>query len=229
MIYLKILLWLVIRYTMVQFGTRSWDLASVIQGVDRITLGVTRMRRLGAGSFSLLILLFAVVVSGQAQPHKAATSAPPRAAKPDGNLAQLMRGILFPNSNLLFDVQQNDPGVPKKPDAASSGGASTAYTNVYSGWQVVEGAAVALEESADLILKSGRLCSNGKLAPVARADYVKFAAALREASRQALIAARAKDQMKVSDITNDLADACSMCHEKYRDKGPAGSPERCTP
>ena len=117
----------------------------------------------------------------------------------------------------------------KNPTPPSSGGASAAYANVYSGWQVVEGAAVALEESADLILKGGRLCSNGKPAPVARADYVKFAAALRDTSRQALVAAKAKDQMKLSDITNDLADACSMCHEKYRDKGPAGSPERCLP
>jgi len=184
------------------------------------------MRRPGFGSVSLLILLCAGVVAGQTHAPKAAA---PRPTKPDGDLAQLMRGILFPNSNLLFDVQQNDPGVAKKTDAPSAGGASQAYANVYSGWQVVEGAAVALEESADLILKTGRLCSNGKLAPVARADYVKFAAALREASRQALVAAKAKDQTKVSDITNDLADACSMCHEKYRDKGPAGSPERCTP
>ena len=187
------------------------------------------MRRLAACFFSLLLLLFAVAVSGQAKPHTPAPSSPPRASKPDGDLAQLMRGILFPNSNLLFDVQQNDPGAPTKPDAAASGGASSAYANVYSGWQVVEGAAVALEESADLILKGGRLCSNGKPAPVARADYVKFAAALRDTSRKALVAAVAKDQMKLSDITNDLADACSMCHEKYRDKGPAGSPERCLP
>ena len=28
--------------------------------------------------------------------------------------------------------------------------------------------------------------------------------------------------------TNDLADACSNCHEVYRDKGPADSPARCS-
>ena len=27
--------------------------------------------------------------------------------------------------------------------------------------------------------------------------------------------------------TNDLSDACLMCHEKYRDVGPPGSPLRC--
>src|SRR4051812_363702 len=62
------------------------------------------------------------------------------AAQPDGDLAQLMRGILFPNSNILFDVQENDPGAPpKKPEGDAAGpGASHSYANVYDGWQVVE-------------------------------------------------------------------------------------------
>lgn len=176
-------------------------------------------------------LILAVSVSAQspaARPRQ--TPTPPRAAaaKPDADLAQLMRGILFPNSNILFDVQQNDPGAPKKPAAAGTdGGATQTYANVYTGWQVVEGAAAALEESVDLLLKPGRVCSNGKPAPVTRADYIKFAGSLRATARKAFIAAKAKNQEQVSDITNDLADACAMCHEVYRDKGPAGSPSRC--
>jgi hypothetical protein len=32
-----------------------------------------------------------------------------------------MRGVYFPNANLIFDVQQNDPGAPtKKSDSGSS-------------------------------------------------------------------------------------------------------------
>ena len=31
---------------------------------------------------------------------------------PGGNLNQVMRGILFPNSNIIFNVQTNDPGAP---------------------------------------------------------------------------------------------------------------------
>ena len=34
------------------------------------------------------------------------------AEEPIGNLAQLMRGIMFPNSNKLFDVQSQDPAEP---------------------------------------------------------------------------------------------------------------------
>ena len=100
---------------------------------------------------------------------------------------------------------------------------------MYTGWQIVEGAAAALEDSADMILKPGRVCSNGKPVPVTRPDFVKFAEGLRAAGRKALAAAKEKNQEKVSDVTNDIADACSMCHEVYRDKGEAGTPARCTP
>ena len=162
---------------------------------------------------------------------QAPASKPARAAasKPDGTLAQLMRGILFPNSNILFDAQQIDPGAPKAKTAAGAetGPASSAFANIYTGWQVVENAAIALQEAADLIMKPGRLCENGKPVPVQRADFVKFAQNLRNVSRAALMAARTKNQEKVSDVTNDVADACLMCHEIYREAGDAKSPNRC--
>jgi hypothetical protein len=94
---------------------------------------------------------------------------------------------------------------------------------------VVENAGIALAESVDLIMKPGRLCSNGKPAPVNNPDFIKFAEALRQAGAATLEAAKTKKQDAVIEVTNQVADACAMCHEVYRDKGPAGSPERCTP
>jgi cytochrome c553 len=94
---------------------------------------------------------------------------------------------------------------------------------------VVENAAVALTDGVDLILEPGRLCQNGKPVPAQQADFRKFADGMRKAGLAVLAAARTKNREKVSDATNDLADACSTCHEVYRDKGPANSPERCTP
>jgi hypothetical protein len=140
-----------------------------------------------------------------------------------------MRGILFGNANLLFDVQSNDPAKPKPKTEGTGGGASQAFANVYTGWQVVENAAVALEEAADIIMKPGRMCENGKPAPTGQADFKKWAADLKGVAQKALIAARTKNQEKVSDVDNDLADACANCHMKYRDVGPANSPKRCTP
>ena len=169
------------------------------------------------------------VATAQTSTTPAAQSAAgrPAAAPPTGDLAQVMRGILFPNSNLIFDAQSNDPGAPKK--AESGSGASATFSNVYTGWEVVENAGIVMAESADLILKPGRLCSNGKPAPVERADYIKFAEALREAGRATLAAAKTKSQDKVIEVTDKVADSCANCHEVYRDKGPAGSPARCTP
>src|SRR5262249_33251436 len=154
-------------------------------------------------------LVVSQTASPRAQAAQAKPSAPaPQTAKPSpapaapragaanvtGDLAQVMRGILFPNSNLIFDAQQNDPGAPPKQSAEAGGGASSTFATIYTGWQVVENAAIALAESADIILKPGRLCSNGKPAPTARADYQKFAAGLRTAGREALKAAQTKKQ-----------------------------------
>jgi cytochrome c556 len=106
--------------------------------------------------FTILMTLGLVSVAAAAQapaPPARATAAAKPAVKPAGSLAQVMRGIYFSNSNVIFDVQQNDPGAPKK---KSEGGASA------------------------------------------------------------------------TDTYNDLTDACSGCHEAYRDTGPADSPARCT-
>ncbi|HKB11335.1 MAG TPA: cytochrome c [Vicinamibacterales bacterium] len=170
------------------------------------------------------MLFIAVAVAAAQAP---AARPPARTASPPaGTLAQVMRGIFFPNSNLIFDVQQHDPGAPK-PSGDAAGSATATYGNAYSGWEMVENAAIALTDGVDLILTPGRSCQNGKPVPVQRADFQKFAREMRAAGRKVLEAARTKNQEKVSDATNDLADACSNCHAVYRDKGPADSAARC--
>ena len=169
--------------------------------------------------------LIAALAGAQA-PSRAA---PRRAPAPTGTLAQVMRGVYFPNANLIFDVQQNDPAAPKKKSSETGGSATDTYSAAYSGWDVVENAAVALTDGVDLILKQGRVCQNGKPVPLQQADFQKFARDMRAAGQKVLAAARTKNQERVSDATNDLADACASCHEIYRDKGPADSAARCTP
>jgi len=184
------------------------------------------MRTVAAG---IVIAAASVVLFAQARPPRPA-AARPAAAKPTGTLAQIMRGIYFPNSNVIFDVQQNDPSAPKKKPGADAGASATeTYAGTYSGWEAVENAAVALTDGVDLILAPGRSCQNGKPVPLQQADFQKFARDMRAAGLAVLQAARTKSQEKVSDATNNLSDACSNCHEVYRDKGPADSPARCNP
>ena len=65
-----------------------------------------------------LVLLLAACAS-------ASTAGLP-APEPMGNLAQVMRGILFTNSNILFDVQSSDPDDPPPVDAGA--GATTRFS-----------------------------------------------------------------------------------------------------
>jgi hypothetical protein len=171
------------------------------------------------------LALVSALAGGQATPSKS-SSRP--AAKPAGTLAQVMRGIYFPNANLIFDVQQNDPATPKKQSGDAGGSATSTYGNAYSGWEVVENAAIAVTDGVDLILMPGRLCQNGKPVPVRDREFQKFAGTMRTAGLAVLEAAHTRNQEKVSDATSGLADACSSCHEVYRDKGPADSPARCS-
>ena len=178
------------------------------------------MRLFAAGcTFACLTAIAAAAQAPAARP----------APKPAGTLAQVMRGIYFPNANLIFDVQQADPGAPKKKSGEGTGSSTETYSGVYTGWEAVENAAIALTDGVDLLLRPGRTCQNGKPVPLNQPDFQKFAREMRDAGRVVLAAARTKNREKVSDATNNIADACSNCHEVYRDKGPADSLARCMP
>ena len=153
-----------------------------------------------------------------------ATAPSDTAAPPPGNLAQVMRGILFPSSNLIFNVQNSDPGEQKmgwQPGTTPFGWADWG-AGIYSGWELVDYAAIALAESAPLLLAPGRRCENGKPVPVEREDWVTYTAELAAAGRAAYRASQSRDRDAVSEVTNRIADACLLCHEAYRDK-PGGT------
>ena len=104
--------------------------------------GGTDMR---AFTISLGVGLLSIAIAAQAPPpHAAAVSKP--ATRPAGSLAQVMRGIFFPNSNIIFDVQQNDPAAPPKKSEGAS--ATDAYSSAYSGWEIVENAAIAVTDGS---------------------------------------------------------------------------------
>jgi len=140
-------------------------------------------------------------------------------------MLQLMRGILFPSANVVFAAQDDlskfaavsDPSVSPNP-----------LTSTYGGWQAVENAALALSESANLIVLTGRMCSNGRPAPVQRADWLKYAQGLREAGRAAYKAAQSKNRDAMVDASGTVADACTACHDIYREKK-GGDKDRCLP
>lgn len=212
-----------------------------MNGAARIDRGEGAGRftsRCAAGSIAALLLGAAVAaqtpVGGTAPkppaagPAARAAARGPRAAatpRVEANLLQLMRGILYPSSNVIFAAQEDisklsavkDPSVSPNP-----------LTSTYGGWQAVENAGLALAEAANLIALPGRMCANGKSVPVQRADWVKYTQRLRDAGRAAYKAAQSKNTDAMVDVAGTVSDACAACHDVYREKK-GGVQDRCLP
>jgi hypothetical protein len=166
-----------------------------------------------------LILAAAASLPAQTASKKGPVSArppAPAAAQTPANLAQLMRGILYPASNVIFAAQSTDPaGIKPARDPST---ATDPLMSTYGGWQAVENAALTLVEGANLLTLPGRKCANGVDAPLRNPDWAKFVQGLREAGMKAYKAAQAKNQDNIVDAAETMTDACANCHDKWREK-----------
>jgi mono/diheme cytochrome c family protein len=152
-----------------------------------------------------------------------------RAQEPAGgqvhaNLRQLMRGIMFPNSNVIFAAQDKNPEDVKP--AGDPALATDPLASTYGGWEAVQNSALALTEAANLLTIPGRTCENGRPVPLQNADWAQFVQGLREAGLTAFKAAQSKNQDNILMAADVMTTACSNCHDKYREK-PGGLADRC--
>ena len=151
-----------------------------------------------------------------------ARSSSPSVTAPEGNLAELMRAIAFPNSNIIFNLQLKDPGKQPKKDLTASPFDYVEWgSTVYPGWLAVDQAAVAIVETAPLLLTPGRKCQNGRPVPIDRAVWKQYVAGLVEVGKLARQTARERYFEAFEDVADKLNTACANCHKVYRDKGGA--------
>ena len=184
--------------------------------------------------FVLLVSLAATglcvqLVMAQARGARAGgAAAPPRAQQVHGTLLQVMRGILFPNSNVLFASQTVDPATVKK-DADPTSSVNP-LAGQYGGWEAIENSGIAMAEAANLLMIPGRVCGNGKPVPVQNADWPRFVQGLRDAGMATYKAGQSKNMDMVLEAADTVTTACMNCHEVYREKTPAqgGLAARCT-
>ncbi len=148
------------------------------------------------------------------------------------NLAQYMRGVTFPNANIIFNTQLKDPAQtkPKMPvpyDYVLWG------QTVYYGWDAVDQAALALQETSALFLLPGRRCQNGRPVPINKADYQRYTHDLIDFAKELYKASQSRNVETVSSMAEKLNDTCANCHKVYRDVGgPEGGglgTDRCKP
>jgi len=155
------------------------------------------------------------VAAPAATPARPIKVAPVGKIAPTADLRQLMRGVFFPESNVIFAAQDDPSTFKQAEDAAVS---PNPLTSIYGGWESVRDASQALEDATNLLLLPGRLCSNGKPVPLQRADWAGYVQILREAAAASDRAAQARSQDDIVQVSDTLTRACDACHAAYRDK-----------
>jgi hypothetical protein len=167
-----------------------------------------------------LSLVLATCGFGSLAAQTQTSSAPPPAPTQQvhADLNQLMRGVLYPAANVVFFAQADDPATVKLVPGHDPGMSTDPLTSTFGGWVAVENAALALAESANLLLIPGRTCANGVPVPTTDPAWAKFAQDVRDISMKAYGAAQAKDQDKIIAVSETLSAACAGCHRKWRDR-----------
>lgn len=182
-----------------------------------------------------IVLALAVMLSLSGPSLAQAPSKAPEPAQPAAqvqsqgmqvlsNLNQLMRGVLYPASNVVFSSQNDNPADAKAAPGQDPSLATDPLVSTFGGWQAVENAALALTDASNLLLIPGRKCANGVPVPMNNPDWLKFVQELRDAGIKAYAAAQSKNQDNMIAASDTLTEACANCHRKWREKRPA---ERC--
>jgi hypothetical protein len=171
-------------------------------------------------------LFVAVSATSLAQCKKA----PAESAAPDyelvGTVHDIMEGIVDPASDVLFDAVATD---------ITAAGIHEKRPQTDEEWARVEGNALMLAESANLLKMPGRKVappgvqtkSEGPDAPeltpeeiqakidADRAKWLKLATNLQEQARKTHAAAQRKDADAVFALGEDIDMACEECHLEY--------------
>src|ERR1051326_8375342 len=175
------------------------------------------MRRM-VTTLPVMLVAWALYLPAQTASQKAGSAPASATMQAPSNLNQLMRGVLYPASNVVFSAQTDNPADAKPVPGRDPSMATDPLLSTFGGWQAVENAALALTESANLLLIPGRNCANGLPVPMNNPDWQKFVQELRDAGIKAYKAAQSKDQEKMVDAADTLSVACAGCHRKWREK-----------
>ena len=128
-----------------------------------------------------------VIAQAPAAPRQAATGRPP--TRNVGTMSDLMVKIIYPASDALFYIESRTP----KSDAE---------------WTVLEGQALMVAESANLLMLPGRARD--------QKQWLADATLMLDAGAAAVKAAKAKNVEAIAALSDQLMESCTSCHKNYR-------------
>src|SRR5205809_1954122 len=135
------------------------------------------------------VLLLAATVAPS--PPAAARQADARAVAPQpaSTMSELMVKIIYPASDAIFYITTREP----KTEAE---------------WVELQGKALAVAESANLLMMPGRARDQDR--------WMDDAKLMLDAGRAAVRAAKAKDVAALDALNDQLYTSCTSCHQHYR-------------
>jgi hypothetical protein len=142
------------------------------------------------------VLLLAATVGAQPPSPPASASQPPPASpsrgvgmQPASTMSELMVKIIYPASDAIFYITTREP----KSEAE---------------WVELQGKALAVAESANLLMMPGRARDQDR--------WMQDAQLMLDAGRAAFRAAKAKDVAALDALNDQLYTSCTSCHQHYR-------------
>jgi hypothetical protein len=131
--------------------------------------------------------VFAVSIALGASLAQASSDRPP--TRNVGSMSDLMVKIIYPTSDALFYIETRTP----KTDAE---------------WTALEGQALMLAESANLLMMPGRARD--------QKQWMEDAKLMLDAGAAAVKAAKTKNVDAISALSDQLLESCTTCHKHYR-------------
>ena len=109
--------------------------------------------------------------------------------QPASTMSELMIKIIYPASDAIFYITTREP----KTEAE---------------WGDLQGKALAVAESANLLMMPGRARDQDR--------WMQDAKLMLDAGRAAFLAAKAKDMAALEAVNDQLYTSCTSCHQHYR-------------
>jgi hypothetical protein len=134
-----------------------------------------------------LLLGTTVMAQSPASPAKPAPERPP--TRNVGSMSDLMVKIIYPASDALFYIESRTP----KTDAE---------------WVVLEGQALMVAESANLLMLPGRARD--------QKQWMADAKLMLEAGAAAVKFAKTRNVEAIAGLSDQLMESCTSCHKNYR-------------
>ena len=138
-----------------------------------------------------------------------------------GNLAQLMRGVTFPNANILFNVQVKDPGKEKPAMPVPFDYVLWGSTCTTAGRRSIRRRSRSSRRPPSSCCPDDDARTEGRSRRSRRLEAVHGGAHGRR--REAYRAAQTRNVDAVVKIADQLNESCANCHKVYRDGAQEGT------